>query len=80
MKLIGVYNANGGLIGETSYVPGKLLGTREEITPCSLSHDFIREKQHFKSWRESLPIDFELLHLNELDERIRGPSMVECPV
>ena len=69
MKLIGVYNANGGLIGELSYVLGKLLGTRS-CSLCSLSHDLIREKQHFKSWRQSLPIDFDLLHLNELDERV----------
>ena len=69
MKLIGVYNANGGLIGELSYVLGKLLGTRS-CSLCSLSHDLIREKQRFKSWRQSLPLDFELLHLNELDERV----------
>ena len=69
MKLIGVYNANGGLIGEVSYVLGKLLGTRS-CSLCSLSHDLIREKQRFKSWRQSLPLDFELLHLNELDERV----------
>lgn len=69
MKLIGVYNANGGLIGELSYVLGKLLGTRS-CSLCSLSHDLIREKQHFKNWRQSLPIDFDLLHLNELDEGV----------
>ena len=67
MKLIGVYNANGGLLGELSYVLGKFLGTRS-CSLCALSHDLIREKSHFRDWRQNLPVPFELLHLNEVNE------------
>ena len=69
LTLIGIYNANGGLIGELSYLFGKILGTWN-CSLCALSHELIREKSHFRDWRHNLPVPFELLHLNEVDEVI----------
>ena len=63
-KIYGIYHADGGIIGELSYVWGKITGTAH----CSLSditHKGISMKRDWKNFTNSLDVDFELLHLNE---------------
>ena len=63
---MGVYHANGGVIGELAYVFGKLFGLTE-CALCNISHGYVREKPSMRAWRSALPIQFEFAHLNELD-------------
>mgnify|MGYP004163885363 CR=1 FL=1 len=66
MEVIGVYHANGGILGELAYVTGKILGLTS-CALCDLSHGLIFEKKSVKSWRCSAPFSMRFLHLNEVD-------------
>jgi len=62
-RLWGVYHANGGVLGELSYVLGKLRGTAH-CALCDVTHR-IRMKDEWKELAASLDVPMELVHLNE---------------
>lgn len=66
-ELVGVYDANGGLLGEAAYVWGKLRGTRH-CGLCDITHTPLRRKAEWDRMAASLPVRVRLLHLNELDD------------
>ena len=64
-ELYGIYNADGGLVGEARYVIGHLLG----LTSCSLcdiTHSPIRRKPEWDAMVQTLDIPLTVLHRNEL--------------
>lgn len=64
-ELYGIYNADGGLVGEARYVVGHLLG----LTSCSLcdiTHSPIRRKPEWDAMVATLDIPLTVLHRNEL--------------
>ena len=63
--LIGVYHADGGVVGEARYVIGKLLGTAH-CALCDITHSPVRRKPAWDAMVERLGIPFTLLHLNEM--------------
>ena len=63
-KIYGIYHADGGIIGELSYVLGKITGTAH-CSLCDITHKGISMKRDWKNFTNSLDVDFELLHLNE---------------
>ncbi len=71
-RLIGVYNANGGIVGEIAYVLGHLVGARE-CNLCEITHSPIKKKSEFKSFEKQLltefGIEFRLVHMNERTEK-----------
>lgn len=76
-KLIGVYNADGGLRGEITYVLGHLVGTAE-CALCDITHSPIRKK---KAWKEmesrlaqELGHEIVLRHRNETTEAEKRAS------
>ena len=75
VEVIGVYHANGGILGELAYVVGRMLGLTS-CALCDLSHGLISEKMSVKSWRCSAAFSIQFLHLNETDsltaETVRG--------
>jgi len=62
-RLWGVYHANGGLLGELTYVLGKLRGTAH-CALCDVTHR-IRMKDEWKELAASLDMSLALVHLNE---------------
>lgn len=70
--LVGVYNADGGLIGELSYVLGHLVGVRS-CSLCDITHSPIKMKSAFKALQSELleqhSIAVKLIHRNERNER-----------
>lgn len=70
-KLIGVYKADGGIIGELSYFLGHLVGLRE-CNLCDITHSPIKKKSEFKKFEASLleqhGIEMKLVHMNERTE------------
>jgi hypothetical protein len=70
-RLVGVYKADGGFIGEVSYFFGHLVGVRE-CALCDVTHSPVRKKAAFKAFEAKLKsefgIDFRLAHLNERTE------------
>lgn len=68
-RLIGIYNADGGLVGEARYVVGHLLG----LTSCSLcdiTHSPLRRKPEWDAMVSSLDIPLTVLHRNELSPEL----------
>lgn len=69
--LIGVYKADGGLVGELSYFLGHLVGLRS-CSLCDITHSPIKKKSSFKSFEKTLLTDrgiaTRLVHMNERTE------------
>ena len=70
--LIGVYKADGGLIGELSYFFGHLIGVRQ-CSLCDITHSPFKKKGEFKRLESSLSrefdLDFRLVHMNERTDK-----------
>ena len=64
-RLIGVYHADGGPVGEVKYVIGKLLGTAH-CALCDITHSPVRRKPAWDQMVDRLGIPFQLVHLNEM--------------
>lgn len=75
--LIGVYNADGGIVGELTYFFGHLIGVRS-CSLCSISHSPIAKKSSFKELEQHLLAEHGILvrmiHLNERNEREQKAS------
>ncbi|WP_420588605.1 hypothetical protein [Bacterioplanoides sp.] len=65
-EFVGVYNAEGSLLGEIRYVVGKLTGTRS-CALCDISHVLAAEKESFTAFKENFPAPFFNRHLDELE-------------
>ena len=75
--IIGVYKADGGIVGELTYFFGHLVGVRS-CSLCSISHSPIKKKSSFKALERHLlaehGIAVRMIHLNERNERERLAS------
>lgn len=78
-RLLGVYNADGGLVGELRYIVGHLLGTTS-CALCDITHSPIRRKREWDALVAELGVRVDLRHLNELDERERAAVGESAPV
>ena len=65
MRLVGVYRADGGLVGEARYLLAHYLLGRH-CTLCDITHSPFRRRAAWDEQVASLGIPFDLLHLNEL--------------
>jgi hypothetical protein len=70
-RLIGVYNADGGIVGELKYFFGHLIGVAK-CELCDVTHSPIRRKASFDKLASDLKAEFglemDLKHLNERTE------------
>jgi len=70
--LVGIYKADGGVIGELSYFFGHLIGVRS-CSLCDISHSPVKKKSAFKSLEQELfkehGIAIKMIHLNERNDR-----------
>ena len=78
VTLIGVYKANGGVVGELSYFFGHLVGVRN-CSLCDVTHSPVMKKAKFKDLekrlRAELGITFKLVHMNERNaEELKASS------
>jgi hypothetical protein len=75
--LIGIYKADGGIVGELSYFFGHLVGLRS-CSLCDISHSPIMKKASFKALEKHLlaqhGIAVRMIHLNERNEREQKAS------
>jgi hypothetical protein len=77
-RLVGVYNADGGIVGELKYFFGHLIGVAK-CELCDVTHSPIRRKASFDKLASDLKAEFglemDLKHLNERSEsEIRASS------
>jgi hypothetical protein len=68
-RLVGIYNADGGLFGEARYVVGHILGFAE-CSLCDITHSPLRRKPQWDAFVKSLEMEFALLHRNEVSPRL----------
>ena len=82
IRLIGVYNADGGVVGELKYFFGHLVGIAK-CELCDITHSPIRRKVSFDRLAGELKteygLDFTLLHLNERTEAETKASAAKEP-
>ena len=64
-EFIGVYDADGGLVGEASYLVGKILG-RRHCSLCDITHSPVRRRPEWDDFVRGLGIPFVVLHANEV--------------
>ena len=64
VKYVGIYNADGTILGEISYVAKKLAG-RGSCALCDITHGWTGRKKAFDQACSTADIEIELLHRNE---------------
>lgn len=69
-RLVGVYDADGGLLGEAAYVWGKVRGTRH-CALCDITHGRVRRKPEWDRMVADLGVPVDLLHLDEMPPDVR---------
>jgi len=69
-RLVGVYDADGGLLGEAAYVWGKVRGTRH-CALCDITHGRVRRRPEWDRMVADLGVPVDLLHLNEMPADVR---------
>lgn len=65
MRIVGVYRADGGLVGELRYLVGHYLHG-QSCTLCDITHSPLRRKRAWDEAAAKLGIPIDLRHLNEL--------------
>ena len=70
-RLVGVYDADGGLLGEAAYVWGKLRGTRH-CSLCDITHELVRRKPEWDRMVAEIGTPVDLVHLNEMPPDVIG--------
>lgn len=70
MKYAGIYNADGTLLGEITYVLSKYTG-RGHCELCDITHGTLRRKPEWDSACAQAGLDIDLLHRDEAtDEQL----------
>lgn len=64
-SLLGVYDADGGLLGEARYVVGKLRGTTH-CGLCDITHSSVRPKKEWNDLVRRTDAPLKVVHRNEL--------------
>lgn len=77
-ELIGVYHADGSLRGELAYMLGKLAG-RSHCALCEITHGTLRRRQSFDACVATLPVPFDLVHLDERSKDVAAASEGRTP-
>ncbi len=69
-ELIGVYDADGGPVGEASYVVGKFLG-RRHCSLCDITHSPFRRKPEWDRMLATTGLSVGLVHRNEVPAELQ---------
>lgn len=78
-RLVGVYDADGTLRGELTYLVGARLG-RAHCSLCDITHGTLREKASWRSCRDGLPVPFDTFHRNDQPPEVRAATGDVAPV
>jgi len=68
-RLVGVYDADGTLLGELAYVVGHAL-RRRSCALCDITHGALRRRPEFDEAAAALGVPFDLLHRDD-----RSPAL-----
>lgn len=71
VRYSGIYNADGGVVGEIRYVFGHLFGSAD-CSLCDITHSPVRRKPEWDRMVARLGRPIVLLHRNELDPALEA--------
>ena len=77
-QLVGVYDADGSVLGEMAYVVGHLLG-RRTCALCDITHGSLKRRPDFDDAAAMLGVPFVLLHRDEISAEISELIDSELP-
>ena len=78
-RLIGVYDADGTVIGELSYFLKARVG-RAHCALCDITHGRARERADWRAQRDRLPVPFATFHRDDQPAAIRSAAAGTAPV
>jgi hypothetical protein len=77
-RLIGVYHADGGVLGELRYTVGNLIG-RAHCALCDITHRGVSPRRQWRELAERFSVPITLVHLNERAEDVRRACEGKTP-
>jgi hypothetical protein len=77
-RLVGVYHADGSVMGELRYWVGARLG-RAHCALCDVTHGTFRARPEWKACVAALPVPFTTVHLDERDPDLRAATEGRTP-
>ncbi|WP_278235435.1 hypothetical protein [Isoptericola sp. AK164] len=69
VEIVGVYHAEGSLLGEVRYVLGRLRGTAH-CALCDITHGAVRRRRAWDAYVATLDLPVTLVHLDETDDDV----------
>jgi hypothetical protein len=78
-RLIGVYDADGTILGELSYFLRARVG-RAHCALCDITHGRVRERSDWRTERDRLPVPFTTFHRDDQPAAIRAAASSAAPV
>ena len=79
VRLVGVYDADGSVVGELSYFLKARLGTAH-CALCDITHGLLRERATWRQRRSTLPVPFDTFHRDDQPDGVRGAGGAAPPV
>jgi hypothetical protein len=73
VRLIGVYDADGSVLGELSYFVRARLG-RAHCALCDITHGRVRERADWHACRDALPVPFVTYHRDDQPPAVRAAA------
>lgn len=78
-RLVGVYDADGTVLGELSYFLRARVG-RAHCDLCDITHGRLRERTEWRRVRDGLPVAFETFHRDDQPAEVRSAADGMVPV
>ena len=78
MRYVGVYDADGSVLGELSYFVRARLG-RAHCSLCTITHGPVRERSSWRDCRDALDVPFVTYHRDDRPAAVRAMG-VPLPV
>ena len=66
-RIVGIYHADGGIIGELKYMTGKFFGS-SKCSLCDITHG--KKKNVWKDCERKMRVPIDFLHLNERNSNL----------
>jgi len=68
-RLVGIYDADGTVLGELRYWLGARVG-RAHCALCDITHGLVREREDWRACRDELPVPFDTVHRDEVPDDV----------
>jgi hypothetical protein len=78
-RLVGVYDADGTMLGELTYVVRRQLG-RDHCALCDITHGRLRERADWRTCRVSLRVPFVTFHRDDQPSKVRTATGAVAPI